>query len=143
MRERQPAEPHVCSRHPLDLMVLCPTFAFFNEEVIGGLAQGDAAGDSFRASAGSCASANRSNRTSAAAISCLLQGHPAGLHGAVPSQSACQTQLFGSQCVDHRRRGKLCLHFFLIGASIEVPSASRLSFSARFHRKRMQAYQPA
>ena len=46
-------------------------------------------------------------------------------------------------CVDHRRRGKLCLHFFLIGASIEVPSASRLSISARFHRKRMQAYQPA
>ena len=37
--------------------------------------QGDAAGDSFRASAGSCASANRLNRTSAAAISCLLQGH--------------------------------------------------------------------
>jgi hypothetical protein len=63
MRERQPAEPHVCSRHPLDLMVLCPTFAFFNEEVIGGRVQGDAAGDSF---------ANRSNRTSAAAISCLF-----------------------------------------------------------------------
>ena len=53
----------------------CPTFDFFNEEAIGGLVQGDAAGDSFRASAGSCASANRSNRTSAAAISCLLQGH--------------------------------------------------------------------
>ena len=53
----------------------CPTFAFFNEEAIGGLVQGDAAGDSFRASAGSCASANRWNRTSAAAISCLLQGH--------------------------------------------------------------------
>ena len=56
----------------------CPTFDFFNEEAIGGLVQGDAASDSFRASAGSCASANRSNRTSAAAISCLSAlSHPA------------------------------------------------------------------
>jgi hypothetical protein len=69
----------------------CPTFAFFTEEAISGLAQGDTAIDSFRASAGSCTNANRSNRTSAADISCLLQGQPAGLHGAVPPQSACQT----------------------------------------------------
>ena len=56
----------------------CPTFDFFNEEAIGGLVQGDAASDSFRASAGSCASANRSNRTSAAAISRLSAlSHPA------------------------------------------------------------------
>ena len=41
----------------------CPTVAFFNEEAIGGRVQGDAAGDSF---------ASRSNRTSAAAISCLF-----------------------------------------------------------------------
>ena len=53
----------------------CPTFDFFNEEASGGLEQGDAASDSFRAIAGSCASAKRSNRTSAAAISCQLQGH--------------------------------------------------------------------
>ena len=51
----------------------CPTFDFFNEEAIGGPVQGDAAGDSFRASAVSCASANRSNRTAAAGISYLLQ----------------------------------------------------------------------
>jgi hypothetical protein len=39
-----------------------------NEEAIGGLAQGDAARDIFKASAGSCVSANRPNRTSAVAI---------------------------------------------------------------------------
>jgi hypothetical protein len=58
-----------------------------------GLEQGDAAGDGLRASAGSCASANWLNRTYAAAMSGLLQGQPAGLHGAVSPPNPMQAHL--------------------------------------------------
>jgi hypothetical protein len=67
-----------------------PTSVFFKEEAIGGLVQGDAGGDSLRASAGPRVSANRSNRMYTAAMPRPLQGQPAGAvrpHRQTPRQT--------------------------------------------------------
>ena len=99
----------------------CPTVAFFNEEAIGGRVQGDAAGDSF---------ANRSNRTSAAAISCLfLCGDDAA--SSVQRPLPCPTlSCFNEEAIGGLAQGAAACDIFWASAGYCV-SANRAELHVR------------
>ena len=78
----------------------CPILSCVKEEAIGGLAQGDAACDIFRASAGFCVSAHRPSCTPAAVISLTGWSRPPRCRCAKAdlSSSDCMVQVAASEC---------------------------------------------